>query len=91
MQTKLVDMIKSDFRKLTQGPNLTVELSPFEAWCLMATVQLACRHPEFNGPTRQIAEKTARRLQAMVATTPPLQMLAERGWDPNYDEPKGKP
>jgi hypothetical protein len=65
---------------------LVMKLSALDAWCVLATIQLACRHPEFTGSTRQIAEGVARRMQASLTLSPALQDLAERGWNPEYDE-----
>jgi hypothetical protein len=60
-------------------------LTRMEAWALVSMVQLACRHPENTGPTRQIAESVARRLQEKLSLTPALTEVLCRGWDPKFD------
>lgn len=49
-------------------------------WVVMGAVQLACRHPEFTGPSRAIAEGWVRNVgQALVNGDPDLQALFEEG------------
>ena len=74
-----------EFAKIKQQP-VILQLGGWEAWALLGQIQLACRHPENNGPTRQVAEQIARQLQAAVATTPALAAMAEMGWNPDYDQ-----
>jgi hypothetical protein len=74
-----------EFARLKQQP-VILQLGGWEAWALLAQIQLACRHPENNGPTRQVAEQIARQIQAAVATTPALAAMAEMGWNPRYDQ-----
>lgn len=81
-----VDQFHEEFKRLLGShPGLEFRLTAMQAWCLFATIQLACRHPQFVGPTRQIVEEIARQVQSEIATTPALEALAEKGWDPNYD------
>jgi hypothetical protein len=64
---------------------LTIELTPIDVWTLLSAVQLACRHPGFHGPARELAEQAARKLQNLVGVSPILAEVAEMGWDPKHD------
>ena len=65
---------------------ITLKLTALDAWAILSQIQLASRHPENTGPTRNIAERIARQLQEQIATTPALAQTAEAGWDPEYDQ-----
>ncbi len=69
----------------TEG--VVVQLSSLEAWSVLSAVQLASRHPlAQEGPTIAIAKLVALKLQERVAKSGALKVIAERGWDPRYDE-----
>jgi|SRR5262245_28497248 len=64
-----------------------IKMTKFELWTLLATVQLACRHPQFQGPSRVIAEGVARQLgESLTRTDLHLRALFEAGWDWDHDE-----
>ena len=65
---------------------LVFSCSPLEAWALLCQVQLACRHPENTGPTRDVAVRIARGFQRQIATTPALAIVAECGWSKEFDQ-----
>jgi hypothetical protein len=69
-----------------QGRPFVLQLDGPEAFALLGQIQLACRHPANKGPSRQIAERIGRLIQATLATTPALAAVAEYGWNPVYDE-----
>ncbi len=89
MADRLYDEFLRDFSGLESHPGMDIHLSGYQAWCLLSQIQLACRHPDNDGPTRQIAEGIAHVIEQSVATTPALQEVARRGWDPAYDEVRG--
>jgi predicted membrane-bound spermidine synthase len=66
-------------------PRIQVELSPLTSWLLLSTIQLALRHPNFPETTRQYVEPFARELQQRVAPSGALAIVAERGWNPDFD------
>ena len=71
-----------DFKALAEDAEIIVlSLSRYQAWCLMATVQLAHKHPDGKrtAPVRA-ATMIARDLQEQIATTPALASIAEQGW-----------
>jgi hypothetical protein len=63
-------------------------LTPLDMWILLSQIQLACRHPENTGPSREHAERIARQFQEIVAFKGALRIVAERGWDAQYDVPQ---
>ena len=64
---------------------LKFELTRQEMWSVFAQLQLALRHPGNIGRTRIVAERVARRLQAIVASSGALAEVATMGWDPQHD------
>ena len=66
--------------------HLALHLDFLSAWSLLATLQLACRHPAFGGATREVAERVARQVQEAIAPPGSMRgMVAEMGWDARYD------
>ena len=84
LEQQFIDELR---RAAASNPGVTLLLGFAEAWCLMAALQLACRHPHWSGPSRSVAEQIARSLQSRLAVTPALAAVAERGW--NSDGSKG--
>ena len=82
---QLLSEFKRDFEVLPESDPVEMVVNPLACWCVMSAIQLACRHPEFDGPTREVAEGFARKLQERVAVTPALQRVAAMGWDPEFD------
>jgi len=64
-----------------------LQISKLLAWQLCSVIQLACRHPNFTGPTRQSTESLVRELfQVLCANNNDLRQLAEMGWHKQFDE-----
>ncbi len=62
-------------------------MQPTIAWAVMASIQLAARHPKFHGLTRTIATQVARELQRQLTTNSPiLEQAAELGWRNDCDK-----
>jgi hypothetical protein len=77
----------AEFEQLTkQTQRLVLSMTPLGAWCLLCQVQLACRHPENTGPTRDIAVRIARQFQQRIAGQGALAIVAERGWHKEFDQ-----
>lgn len=70
----------AEFGDIVDVP-IVLKMSSYRAWAIMAALQLALRHPQFDGPIADQARDTARQLQNLLATTPALATVAERGWD----------
>lgn len=74
-------------RLFNDQQRVQADMSKGELWSLLSAVQLACRHPRFTGPTREIVERAARQLGAvLVANDQDLRMLFEMGWNPQFDD-----
>jgi hypothetical protein len=75
--------------RLFEDPQpLHLEMEKMTAWHILSTIQLACRHPEFKGATRDQVEHFARQLgEALTANDPDLRLLFNMGWEENLDEP----
>jgi len=73
---------EADFAQINElAEPLTLMFCPLDMWCLVAAIQLASRHPEFQGPIRQIVVDIAKILQARLSVTPALRALLEAGWE----------
>jgi len=62
-----------------------------DAWILLSQLQLALRHSENTGPSAERARHIAKQLQAIVAPSGALAIVAERGWDAQHDVPRAEP
>jgi hypothetical protein len=86
-ETELYTRFRSEFEAL-KDKRITIETTALSAWVFVSQVQLALRHPKNTGPSTKIARALAEKIIEQVA--PPgtaLREVAERGWNPNYDEP----
>jgi len=80
LETALVELFKDP-------QPVQFEISKTLAWQLCSVIQLACRHPNFNGPTRKSTESFAREVfQALCANNNDLRQVAEMGWHKQFDE-----
>lgn len=71
-------------RQHEEAGNLSLELTPFEALCLIGQLQLAARHPANSGFSRDTGVRAA---QALTSALRPLaRAVAAAGWDPARDE-----
>jgi hypothetical protein len=77
-----------DINVLASMPEIELHLDAFAAFELLATIQLACRHPSFEtSRTLQRVVQLAKALQAHLSRTPNLAALCEAGWKPDFDVP----
>ncbi len=76
----MAEEIKLLQRKYRDAVPLTIK--PFEAYVLLACLQLAWRHPNLSDTQRQIVEGFGRQLQPIFdqPDTPLLHLTAEMGW-----------
>jgi hypothetical protein len=82
-----------DMEALAQT-HVQIVLPGEQAFALLATLQLALRHPGFvarGGPTYQIAMSIAEALERDLATTPRLKMAVAAGWHSKFDVPAAGP
>lgn len=75
---------KTAFESISNDINFVI--SKYEAFCLVSSVQLACRHPQYK--KRQLAsvsETIAKTLQNTIAPQGILAAVLEAGWDESLD------
>ena len=80
-----------DLRHLSQVLPFDARMDGVSAFQLLGALQLVCRHPSFTGPSRETAERFARRLQERVSVTENLAVIAAAGWLPQADVPLDGP
>jgi len=66
------------------GHKFVVRLDGQQIVALLATIELACRHPAFHGPTRVLAENIGASLQRIARQAAPaldlLEGVCHLGW-----------
>ena len=82
MSEPLSEDFVRDFKALFDDRQpVVLNLSKYQAWCLMAAIQLAFKHPEgARTEPVKVATMIARELQISIATTRTLARVAEMGW-----------
>lgn len=79
---ELVEAYQNELKKLdSQAVTIDLSLMPIDAVCLIGAVQLACRHPEFIGPSRTIVEDLVEqlRLKFLQHDVPHIVEVIDRG------------
>ncbi len=78
---ELKDRFKAEMTKLAEQPPFTLQLTPLEAYCVLANLQLAFKHPANLGPATEFAKLVAKRIQNLVAPRgTALREVSERAW-----------
>lgn len=85
-----VTLNEKDLRHL-QRVDFGIQMDGVSALQILAVLQLACRHPQFQGPSRATAERFGRALQKEISITKHLTALAEAGWHPDAGVPVAEP
>ena len=68
------------------GETIAIEFTLPQAMGLLGTLQLAMRHPKFNGPTSETMRNLANVLEAGLHNCgPATARLCELGWNPEED------
>lgn len=80
--TEAKEVFQRDFKeKIIEDATLyPFTMTLLLAWELLATIQLALRHPEYPRHIRAHTEPFARDLQSHLALTPALWRVIENGW-----------
>lgn len=81
----LQDEFRREFSLLQDLEDFWLSLSPVDGWCVLSYLQLACRHPDSHGYTRDRVKHVAECIEYQVARAPALREVARRGWSPDYD------
>lgn len=80
-------MVQAVFRYCSDPKPAVLKITRLQLYSLVSTVQLACRHPQFLGPTREIVEEWARFVGGQIsANDPQLRLAIEMGWQPAFDD-----
>lgn len=77
--------IAQELKNLGNEPTIDIRISPLAAWCLIAQIQLALRHPANNGTTGQHAKDIALALQSRIGMSEAMQQFTNKGWNKEYD------
>lgn len=89
-EQKHVETVAAAVRRWQNEPPLQLPLGRWEAYCLIAVIQLALRHPALGEAVTVAITRVGRRLQPMVADTPELAEIIRRGWDKAFDVADGE-
>lgn len=84
--TELQEQFCAEIKALEDsGAGMPYVFRPAEAFCLLAILQLALRHPGCNGQTGEFARAFAENIEKRLCITPALQEVARQGWQPECD------
>jgi len=83
---KLFERFQKDFNPEWMKQHVKINSDFMTMWSVASSIQLACRHPQFTGPTAHEAQLFAEMIFDKIATTETLKEVAEKGWDQNFDE-----
>jgi len=83
-----LNLTSADIAALVNVEPCQLSLLPSVAFQLLATIQLASRHPgAAQSGAMQQSVAIARALQKHLSVTPNLRALCEAGWNPAHDVP----
>lgn len=75
----------ADYDDLAAQPEIQIVISPLDALCLLAVLQLALRHPANNGPASEVAREFAHRLEERISVNDKWKAVCAAGWNPDCD------
>lgn len=68
-------------------PTIQIEFDPWVAFCVVSALQLALRHPAFNGPTSRVVRDCVDDMIAHLSDGDvEIAVLMKRGYEPPYDQ-----
>ncbi len=85
MDLKNFEQFALEFTTLSNEPEIDIKISPLSAWCLIAQLQLALRHPENTGLVAQHARDVATALQSRIPLSEGMRSIMDMGWSKEYD------
>jgi hypothetical protein len=81
------ELAREMHRREQRGDRLVLGFKPWEAFQVLATIQLACRHPDFVGESRELVESFVAHLQEWLAIDSPVSaQVCEWGWHQEFDD-----
>ena len=89
------ELLREFTREITQlaqqSVTISLRLTPEQAMALIASVQLASRHPFYTGPSRLVARRIVDQMQSAFGHygVPHIMEIIRRGWLQGYDESQG--
>jgi len=88
MKTTDIDIMREIIE--FSGHKFVIRLDGQQLAALVATIELACRNPNFHGPTRTLVEMLATSLKRIATRAAPdldvLKAVYNLGWLPHSDE-----
>lgn len=82
----LLEAATEQLKRLREQPPIPVEISQDAAMVLISQLQLALRHPQNTGPSRDQARAFIEGLRSRIAAPgDPLDQLIAMGYDTRYD------
>jgi hypothetical protein len=78
-------LAESAMEAIASHPGVRLDVDAQTVMCVVAGLQLALRHPGYPPNSRAIVEGFARALQERLATSGPLAVIMEMGWNPDFD------
>ena len=80
-------IMAEELKRLRDLGPVHVQVDPFDAFVLIAALQLAWRHPELSDRQRSTIERFGRGLQAAFKDydVPQIALTLEQGWRREYD------
>lgn len=74
-----------EFSQLSNVPSIDIQISPLAAWCLVAQIQLASRHPKNGGFTAREARQVADAITLILPLSDVGRRFLDKGWNPDLD------
>ena len=68
-----------------QTSSIHLDLTRWQAYCLIAQLQLALRHPGNTGMSRPVVEQIAHDLESVFSDSPILSRLLRMGWRERFE------
>lgn len=83
---ELWDRFVREFSMSVMAELVAFEFTRFDLFCLIAQVQLAGRHPQNTGDSRERVENLIRAMVVGANFPPACMDVIERGWNQAFDE-----
>lgn len=85
---ELIQRFTQELQVMTlQQERWSLELDTAILWCLIASLQIALRHPHNTGPVAQITRQILDELIDMLPAGSAMHQVAQAGNDPGQDLP----
>lgn len=76
-----------ELKSLESAPPVSLEIGRMELVCLISALQLALRHPRYNGASSKVVRDVIRQIEeSAFEGFPATKAVIKRGWDRAYDD-----